>query len=199
MTGAGITGRAAPPPQRPEGPEGPADPAGIAEPWAIPTLTTERLTLRAPTLADWPAYAAFYASDRAAILGGPHGTWKAWTLFAADAGHWHLHGFGWWTIDDGAGAAGICGVHHPPNHEDAELGWSLWDRALGRGYATEAAVAARDWWRARHAGRLVSYVDAGNAASQAVARRLGARTDGARAAHDPDSEIWVHPAGEAAS
>ena len=186
MTRADITGRAAPPPHRPEGAR-------------VPVLRTERLTLRAPTLADWPAYRDFYASDRAAILGGPRETWAAWTLFASDLGHWHLHGFGWWTIDDGAGPAGICGVHHPPNHAEAELGWSLWDRALGRGYATEAAAAARDWWRGRApGGALVSYIDAGNAASQAVARRLGARTAGARAAHDPAAEIWVHRGGDAA-
>ena len=180
MTRPGTTGRAAPPPHHAAG--------------AIPAIRTERLTLRAPTLADWPAYAAFYAGERSALIGGPRAAGAAWTLFAADTGHWHLHGFGWWTIDDGAGAAGICGVHHPPDHGAAELGWSLWDRALSRSYATEAAAAARDWWRAHGpGGALVSYIDAGNTASQAVARRLGARTDGTRAAHDPACEIWVHP------
>ena len=37
----------------------------------IPTLTTDRLTLRAPTEADFPVMAEFYASDRSQFVGGP--------------------------------------------------------------------------------------------------------------------------------
>ena len=37
----------------------------------IPTLYTERLTLRAPRLSDFEAYAEFRGSERARILGGP--------------------------------------------------------------------------------------------------------------------------------
>lgn len=179
MTHADTTGRAAPPPRH--------------APGAIPEIRTERLTLRAPTLADWPAYAAFYASGRSAIIGGPHDEGAAWRRFAADAGHWQLHGYGWWTVDDGAGPVGTCGVHFPPTHHAPELGWTLYESATGRGYATEAAVAARDWWQARHPGPLTSNIHAENAASQRVAARLGARPEPAPLARVPDVTAWVHP------
>ena len=32
----------------------------------------------------------------------------------------------------------------------------------------------------------------GNLWAQAVAKRLGAVTDGTRAPHEPDAEVWVH-------
>ncbi len=37
----------------------------------IPLLRTQRLTLRAPVMADYPAYARFMASDRSRMMGGP--------------------------------------------------------------------------------------------------------------------------------
>lgn len=180
MTGADITGRAAPPPHRPEGPDG-------------PVLRTERLVLRLPTLADWPAYRDFYASDATRYTGGPYEAPRAWTLFAGDAGHWALHGFGWFILDDGAGAAGACGLHHPPHQDDLEIGWNTFAAARGKGYATEAARAVLDWGRSVAGGsRIVSYIDADNEASKAVARKLGATRTGARARHDPGAEIWSH-------
>ena len=161
----------------------------------IPTLTTERLTLRAPTPSDFGPYAEFYASARAEIIGGPYGDAAAWRLFAADMGHWHLMGYGWFTIDDGEGPAGTCGLHRPPTHPHPELGWLLYERAGGKGYATEAARAVLDWQAgALGLPRVVSHIHVENEASKAVARRLGADTDGARTAHDPDCEIWVHGA-----
>lgn len=184
MTRAHITGRTASPSPRSEG-------------QAIPVIRTARLTLRAPALADWSAYRDFYASERAAIIGGPLDARAAWKSFAADAVHWLLHGYGRWTLADGAGAIGIAGVHFPPHHPAPELGWSLWDRGTGQGFATEAAAAARDWWQARHDGPLTSNIDTGNAASIRVARRLGARDEGVPLAHDPACTAWVHPAAEA--
>jgi hypothetical protein len=47
-----------------------------------PTLSTERLTLRPATMADFPAYAAFVTSDRARFMGGPHNAPKRGTGFA---------------------------------------------------------------------------------------------------------------------
>ena len=180
MTGADITGRAAPPPHRPAGD-------------AVRAMRTARLTLRAHAPGDWPAFRTFYASEDARILGGPHGAAHAWTLFAADAGHWALHGFGWFVLDDGTGAVGTCGLHRPPHHDELEIGWITFAPARGRGYATEAARAVLDRFRAAFAGeRIVSYIDAGNAASRAVARKLGATDTGARARHDPQAEIWSH-------
>lgn len=164
-----------------------------------PDLQTQRLTLRAPKAGDFPAYAAFYASDRATIIGGPLTDAEAWHKFASMAGHWALNGFGWFMVEDADGACGFVGVHQPPHYPDMELGWVLYGGHEGQGYATEAAAEVRRWTRATLAPpRLVSFIDPANSNSQRVARRLGATTDGTRAAHDPDCEVWMHPLGAAA-
>ena len=61
---------------------------------------------------------------------------------------------------------------------EKELGWQLYEGQEGRGYATEAAMALRDWaTRALRLDGLVSYVHPENVASAAVAERLGATLD----------------------
>ena len=166
----------------------------------IPTLHTERLTLRAPVLTDFDAYRAFYADAEATqFIGGPQGLGWAWRLFAADMGHWHLHGFGWWTVEAAGAPVGSVGLHHPPHHADLEIGWNLYGAAQGKGFGTEAATAARDWaYTALHPARLVSYIDTGNAASIRLAEKLGAVREEARAAHDPDCFVYRHPIPEEA-
>ncbi|MFO6464725.1 GNAT family N-acetyltransferase [Jannaschia sp. KMU-145] len=165
----------------------------------IPTLSTERLTLRAPELGDHPACAAFYTTERSHIVGGPLDEVGAWKILTNDVGHWHLRGYGWWAVDaskDGGDACvGSCGFHLPAGRPDVELGWSLYS-GTGRGYATEAARAALDWARrtghAARWGRIVSHIDRGNTASQRVATRLGAIDTGEPAAHDTACTIWEH-------
>ncbi|QFU07811.1 hypothetical protein PARPLA_02098 [Rhodobacteraceae bacterium THAF1] len=160
-----------------------------------PVLTTDRLTLRLPTMADFDVYAAFYTSEDSVFVGGPFAGKDLWRAFAGITGHWALMGYGWFFIErrDTGAVIGMTGVHHPPVHFDREIGWVLFtDR--GQGFVTEAATAARDWAAATlPPARLVSYIDPDNAPSQAVARRLGATTDGERAAHDAGCEVWVHP------
>ncbi len=156
-------------------------------------LQTSRLTLRLPTLADWPAYRDFYASDAAKHIGGPLPAVRSWYYFAGDRGHWDLHGFGWFTLDDGTGAVGTCGLHIPPHHADIEIGWNVYGAGQGKGYATEAARAVLDWAPSvTDAPRIVSYIDRENTASKRVAEKLGAGFTGEMAAHDPDCEVWLH-------
>ncbi|MGB3409542.1 MAG: GNAT family N-acetyltransferase [Jannaschia sp.] len=157
----------------------------------IPVLTTDRLALRGATMADFASYAAFYASDTSAIIGGPIDTRAAWKRFAADAGHWALKGFGWWTVVDADGPAGVVGFHHPEGTPDVELGWVTYPRATLRGYAVEAAGAALAWAGGRWS-RIVSNIDTGNTASVRVAARLGATDTRQAPAHDPACTIWLH-------
>jgi len=83
-------------------------------------------------------------------------------------------------------------------HAQPELGWTLVRAHWGQGYATEAAIAVRDWGRReRGIGHLVSLIEPTNTRSQAVARRLGAEpTETVRlTAHDGvPVVVWVHPA-----
>ncbi|CTQ48152.1 GNAT family N-acetyltransferase [Jannaschia donghaensis] len=161
----------------------------------IPTLKTERLTLRAPRASDFDAYAEFYASPRSHIIGGPLDRTAAWKILANDRGHWSLRGFGWWTLHDATGCVGSCGFHLPGGRDAVELGWSLFS-GTGKGYATEGARAALDWARTEgHAARwhrIVSHIDRTNVASAKVAARLGAIDSGAVSAHDAGCTVWIH-------
>lgn len=163
-----------------------------------PTLRTERLFLRGPERGDLDAVTAWItASPRTGFLGGKGSVDDAWRSHLKNVGHWHWHGFGFFTVTgrDDPAPLGRVGLLKDPGYADVELAWHLFDGAEGQGYASEAAIAVRDWARRDlKIDRLVSYIDAGNIRSRATATRLGATTDGARAAHDPLCEIWTHPA-----
>ncbi|EKE45681.1 acetyltransferase, gnat family [Oceaniovalibus guishaninsula JLT2003] len=162
-----------------------------------PTLTTDRLILRGPERGDLPAHVRFATtSDRMAAIGGRTTEDGAFRGFLAGIGHWHWHGYGFFTLTrrDDPAPLGRVGLLNLAGWADVELAWHLYDGAEGHGFATEAGAKVRDWARGTLGiDRLVSYIDAANARSQATARRLGAATDGARAAHDGDAEIWRHP------
>lgn len=161
------------------------------------TLHTARLTLRPLKMTDFAAYGAFLASARSWGLGGPFDTAAAWGMFCHDAGLWALAGHGGLMIDTADGeTVGSVGINAGPLFAEAELGWFLYDGHEGRGYATEAATALRDWGFA-HAGlsTMVSNVDPANAASSRLALRLGARLDpdALRQPGDESDLIYRHP------
>jgi RimJ/RimL family protein N-acetyltransferase len=61
---------------------------------------------------------------------------------------------------------------------EIELGWTLVRSAWGRGYATEAGAAARDWiLREIRPRRLISLIHPENDASLRVANKLGEHFD----------------------
>jgi RimJ/RimL family protein N-acetyltransferase len=77
-----------------------------------------------------------------------------------------------------------------------ELGWALGRDHWGRGYATEAALAVREWFAPPAA---ISLIAPGNRGSQAVARRLGAEpTETVQLPGDGPHVIWVHPSAKMA-
>src|SRR6478609_2976228 len=82
------------------------------------------------------------------------------------------------------------------SHAQLELGWALIREHWGRGYATEAAAAIRDWAHERRPDdRLVSLITPDSVRSQGVAERLGAIP--AETVTPPDSGrtavVWRYP------
>jgi RimJ/RimL family protein N-acetyltransferase len=72
------------------------------------------------------------------------------------------------------GFAGVQPWSHPWGPVGSpEIGWRLAREFWGRGYATQAARDAVERARAARIGHLVAMIHANNAASFAVARRLG--------------------------
>jgi RimJ/RimL family protein N-acetyltransferase len=149
---------------------------------SIPRIETERLRLRELRETDFPAYAAMCADPEVMkyLGGGPLAAEDAWRQLAMFAGHWALRGFGMWAVETREGElVGRIGLHFPHGWPERELGWAIARAHWGRGYAFEAAAAARD-----HAFRdlqwpsLVSYILPENSRSIRLAERLGARRTG---------------------
>lgn len=163
---------------------------------AAPTLTTERLVLRGPERSDLPEFTRFMTSAPSLVAQGETVTAEqAWFGFLTGIGHWQWHGFGFFTVVERATGqlAGRVGLLKHSNWPDVELAWHLFEGAEGKGFATEAARAVKTWAReSLGLDQLQSYIDRQNVRSQAVARRLGATTDGTRAPHGPEAEVWVH-------
>ncbi|WP_353608908.1 GNAT family N-acetyltransferase [Labrenzia sp. DG1229] len=146
----------------------------------IPTLQTDRLTLRPMTMADWDDYYSFMQSDRSLGMGGPFQKKMSWALFCHDMAQWPLMGNGALMLDDRE--TGTClgqvGINHGPLFPEHELGWFLYPAAEGRGIGYEAAQRFADWARhERCLPSLVSYIDRDNVRSRRLAERLGARLD----------------------
>jgi RimJ/RimL family protein N-acetyltransferase len=163
----------------------------------IPTLSTERLILRPPSIDDFPAYAALLASPRAKHMGGPYTRRSAWGVFCHDIACWDLFGHGGLMVDSQATGecVGQVSISHGPLFPEKELGWQLYDGHEGRGYATEAATALRKW-AAQSLGLhgLVSYVDPENDQSAAVAIRLGGVLDPDAPKQDASDLVFRYPA-----
>ncbi len=122
-------------------------------------LTTDRLTLHAPQIADFPAYAEFLPTPRSQGVGGPLDTKAAWGSFTHDAALWHLFGHG--------ARAGSIRVNAGPLFDEVEPGRMVYDGHTGQGLATGAAAVVRDG--ARGLPTLVCDVGVANAAPHGLA------------------------------
>lgn len=172
-------------------------------PFAIPTLTTARLTLRAPAEADFAAMLAFNDSPRSAFVGGGRDRQWVWRYLLANIGHWALRGFGFYSVDTHAGDfVGRVGVGQHDGWPEPELGWHIYDGSEGKGFAREAALAARADYYARVSPHpLMSMIVPANHRSIALAERLGARFErldpGEGKPFDTPFAVYRHPAPEA--
>ena len=165
-------------------------------PFAIPTITTDRLTLRAPREADMDAMLAFGQSPRSSFVGGPFNRWETWRSLLSGIGHWALRGYGFWSVDLTATGQmiGRVGVGFHDGWPEPELGWHIYDGFEGKGHAFEAAVAARHHASsAMGLGPLISLVDINNLRSAALAKRLGAVVEEQTQLFDHLADVYRHP------
>ncbi len=168
----------------------------------IPTLRTARLILRGFREADLDAFADMQADAEVMrylgagpAAGKPRTRAETWGAMCGFMGMWALRGYGTWAVEDAASGAfiGRAGILHPLEWPEPELAYTLARPAWGRGYATEACAAARDWafdtlgWE-----RLASFVKRGNAASSRVLEKLGAVNEGETEVLGITCGLWVH-------
>ena len=157
----------------------------------VPMIETDRLILRAPRIEDFDDFAEIVLGPQGLFYGKPTSRDAAWSDFMQITGTWYLRGHGAWTVTrrDGGDVLGFFHIGAEPGDEAPEIGFLLAAKAQGKGYGTEAAAAIRDHgFGPMGLKQLVSYVDAGNARSLALATRLGA-----------DREDRVSDSGEAYS
>jgi RimJ/RimL family protein N-acetyltransferase len=145
----------------------------------IPTLETERLTLRPFRENDLTAFWELSQDpDVVRHVGDRHvpTLQETWRAIAGWIGHWALRGYGQWAIEDRASGRiiGRTGIINPAEWPGPEVGYLLGRAWWGRGFATEAAGAAMDWgFEQVGFSDLISLIDPDNLASIAVATRLG--------------------------
>lgn len=148
-------------------------------PLDIPVLETERLILRGFRPEDTPDLAAIHGDpETMRYLGGKHDASlaEAYRSIMLYTGHWSLHGCGKWAVEEKASGklVGRTGyLDTPYEWPGLELGWTFNRATWGKGYATESAIAARDWaFNVLGVDRVMSMINVENKASQAVARRV---------------------------
>jgi RimJ/RimL family protein N-acetyltransferase len=164
-----------------------------------PLVETERLLLRpwrsddiasnSEMLSD-PATARFIAADGKPVTTELNG----WRNAAVMAGHWALHGFGMFVVEEKSTHKyiGRVGPWCPPGWPGFEVGWGIAKEFRGNGYAVEAARASIDWVFATfEIDRIVHCIDVENAPSQRVALRLGARKDREVDLFGHRADLWI--------
>jgi RimJ/RimL family protein N-acetyltransferase len=145
-----------------------------------PLIRTEHLILRPYRLDDYPHLMTLYETDRAAFIGGRLSKRQVWDAFMNCVAQWAIFGFGGWAMEEASSGrlAGEVAITHPVDFPEIELGWLVLVGFEGKGYAYEAALAARDWaFSETELTTLVSYVDPANVRSARLAQRLGATVD----------------------
>ena len=147
-----------------------------------PTLTTDRLILRAISMPDWEPYATMWADARvtAFIGGAPRPRDVAWTKFGQAVSMWTLFGYGNWAVIDRVDATflGVCGLAQYERRIDQlaefpEAGWAFAAASWGRGIASEAIGAVVGWADANGIVETRCLIDDRNLASIKVAARNG--------------------------
>ena len=146
-----------------------------------PVLETERLLLRLPRIEDFERFAEMFADESSHHIGGPLHRHEAWRRFLQMPGAWVLQGYAMFSVVEKATGnwVGHAGPWQPDGWPGTEVGYTFHPDARGKGYATEACTAAMDY-----AFEVLGWTDVihsiapTNAASQAVAMRLGSRNRG---------------------
>lgn len=142
---------------------------------------TPRLLLRPPEAADLDPFVDIHGDPEVLAhltLQGDPGRAGAWRMLALLAGHWHLRGYGQWTVIEKASGlvVGRVGLWQPEGWPGLELGWVIRRSHWNRGYATEASrdaiVFAFDVVGADH---VISMIQPENARSIRVAEKIGER------------------------
>jgi RimJ/RimL family protein N-acetyltransferase len=144
------------------------------------TIETKRLLLRSMTAEDTDDFLRLFSDPlvMASFGARPFDRTQAERWVRRNLEHQEKHGYGLFSVilkEEGR-LIGDCGLEHMEvgGQPEVELGYDLLSAHWGRGYATEAASAVRDFAFDRLAlPRLISLIRCSNAASCRVAEKIG--------------------------
>jgi RimJ/RimL family protein N-acetyltransferase len=146
-------------------------------------LETGRLRLREMTLGDFDALHALF-SDPVAMQHYPKpfdpGMTKGWIGWSLR--NYERYGFGLWAVilKEEERVIGDCGltVQQVDGVGELEIGYHILRPLWGRGYATEGAIACRDYaFGELGKERIISWMSPENIASRRVAEKTGMRLE----------------------
>ena len=144
-------------------------------------IETSRLNFRAWREADFKPVAQFFADPIAVqYLGGQKSAEDTWRLIAAYIGHYQLRSYSYMAVVEKQTdqIIGSIGLWNSTPWPELELGYWLLPAFRSKGYAFEAAQAARNYaFSALQRDSLVSYIDEENKASIKLAEKLGGRRE----------------------
>lgn len=143
-------------------------------------LETGRLILRMFRNEDWPSLHEYYSDALCTryTVGRVLTEAESWREMAIRAGHWLLHGYGPYALEEKASGqvVGFVGLWYPLEWPEPEVTWHLTRRHFGKGFAQEAARAVLDMARERLPEiPFISLIHPDNQASIKLATALEAR------------------------
>lgn len=152
---------------------------------SVPTLHTERLTLRPFMPSDAPTYNHLIHSEPEVMrwLAGaaPLTLTQTRERFKYFAEQWISHGTGIWAMTERGNdeVIGHCGLLLIPGTDVIEIAYALGIPYWGKGYATEAARATLAWgFESRALPCIVGLSYEANLASRRVLEKIGMRYAG---------------------
>ena len=151
-------------------------------PVLTPVLSSERIILRGWQDSDFHPYTTLVSDPvMMRFIGGGAMSYKEARKEVDDMREqWINRKIGIFVIADKTSdeLLGFTGLFESPLIDEPELSWSLSAKNHGKGYASEAAVLARNWaFREHNIGPLMSLVHPDNISSKRVAERLGASVE----------------------
>ena len=145
--------------------------------------STERLILRHFHILDADVLSQVFGDPEVMRFGDGVQTkeWIEQWLHACLERYYRTWGFGPYAVVKKAGhdVIGYCGLFYFPDingQPEVEIGYRLARAAWGKGYATEAVSAVRDFaFKTLTLKRLIAIIDPDNTASIRVAKKIGMR------------------------
>ena len=136
-------------------------------------------------------------------IGGLNGSEEAWRKMMTGSAMWPLTGIGMWAVERRADGqtVGHLGFFDflremsPSIVGEPEMGWIFAAEGQGKGYATEACIAALQWFEGLFGPREIpAIIGIENTASMRLAERLGFIRQPDASYREAPISYWRRPA-----